>query len=125
GPYPVYPRCDPKGEFIQTERRIFVYGFDSRAMFFHMLHHEIGHFAFFLAISSAVKKRWVNELSRGSACVTAYAGTSPWEDFAETYAYFVLQPRLLEEQLPVEHAFLRGCVFSGPPATLKESERLA
>jgi len=27
-PYPVYPRCDPKGEFVQAERRIFVYGFD-------------------------------------------------------------------------------------------------
>jgi hypothetical protein len=125
GPYPVYPRCDPKGEFIQTERRIFVYGFDSPAMFFHMLHHEIGHFVFFLAISSAVKKLWVNELSRGSSCVTAYAGTNPWEDFAETYAYFVLQPRLLEDQLPVKHAFMRDCVFSGHPATLKGSDRLA
>jgi hypothetical protein len=93
-------------------------------MFFHMLHHEIGHFVFFLAISSAVKKLWVNELSRGSSCVTAYAGTNPWEDFAETYAYYVLQPRVLEDQLPEKYAYMRDCVFSGHPATLKESERL-
>jgi hypothetical protein len=25
---------------------------------------------------------------------------------------------------PVKHAFMRDCVFSGHPATLKESERL-
>src|SRR5262245_34696084 len=39
--YPAYPRCEPKGEFVQTERRIYVYGFDRPAMFFHMLYHEI------------------------------------------------------------------------------------
>ncbi len=46
--YPAYPRCEPRGEYVQVERRIFVYGFDSPTMFFHMLHHEIGHFVFFL-----------------------------------------------------------------------------
>jgi len=122
--HPAYPRCAPKGEFVQAERRIFVYGFDGRAMFFHMLHHEIGHFVFFLVIGSRVKKRWVTELSPGSSRVTAYAGRNPWEDFAETYAYYVLHPRVLAKQLPEKHAFMRECVFSGDPATLKESDRL-
>src|SRR5689334_3836745 len=36
---PAYPRCDPRGEFVQAERKIFVYGFDDSPMFFHMLHH--------------------------------------------------------------------------------------
>jgi hypothetical protein len=123
-PYPAYPRCEPKGEFVQTERRIYVYGFDRPAMFFHMLYHEIGHFVFFLVIGSRVKKNWVTELSPGSPRVTAYAGTNPWEDFAETYAYYVLNPGLLESELPEKHAFMRDSVFSGDPATLKESDRL-
>jgi hypothetical protein len=122
--YPAYPRCSPKGEFVQTERRIYVYGVDSPAMFSHMLHHEIGHFVFFLVIGSRVKKTWVTELSPGSSCVTPYAGRNPWEDFAETYAYYVLQPRVLEKKLPEKHAFMRDCVFSGDPWTLKESDRL-
>jgi len=121
--YPAYPRCEPKGEFVQTERRIYVYGFDSAAMFAHMLHHEIGHFVFFLVIGSQVKKRWVTELSPGSSRVSVYAGMNPWEDFAETYAYYVLHPRVLEKELPEKHAFMRECVFSGKPWTLKESDR--
>jgi len=119
-PYPIYPHCEPKGEFIQAERRIFIYDFDSPALFFHMLHHEIGHFVFFLALSSPVKKLWVTELFADSPCVTDYAATSPWEDFAETYAYYVLHPRHLEDVSCVKHAFMRDCVFSGHPATLKE-----
>src|SRR3954470_24625979 len=37
---PAVPRGEPKGEFVQRERRIFVYAFDSPEMFFQMLHHE-------------------------------------------------------------------------------------
>ena len=122
--YPAYPRCAPQAEFVQSERRIYLYGFDRPAMFFHMLHHEIGHFVFFLAIGSRVKKRWVTELFPGSSCVTAYAGKNPWEDFAETYAYYALQPRVLERMLPEKHAFMRDWVFSGDPRTLKDRDRL-
>ena len=116
-------RGEPKGEFVQRERRIFVYRFDSRAMLFQMLHHEIGHFVFFLVIGSRVKKRWVTEVFPGSPCVTDYASVNPWEDFAETYAYYVLHPRVLEEDLPEKHAFMRDYVFSGSPANLKERDR--
>src|SRR5258708_6788865 len=120
---PGLPRAEPKGEFVQRERRIFVYAFDSAEMFFQMLHHEIGHFVFFLAIGSAVKKCWVTDLSPGSRCVTPYASVNPWEDFAETYAYYALQPRRLEEASPEKHAFMRDCVFSGSPGPLKERDR--
>ena len=72
---------------------------------------------------SAVKKCWVTDLFPGSPCVTAYASANPWEDFAETYAYYVLHPHLLEMQFPEKHAFMRDCVFSGSPVTLKERER--
>jgi len=73
---------------------------------------------------SRVKKRWIAELFPGSACVTAYAGKNPWEDFAETYAYYALEPRILERMLPEKHAFMRDCVFSGDPRMLKDRDRL-
>jgi len=88
-----------------------------------MLHHEIGHFVFFLVIGSRVKKRWVTELVPGSSCVSAYARMNPWEDFAETYAYYALHPRILEQTLPEKYAFMRERVFSGSPETLKERDR--
>jgi hypothetical protein len=120
---PAAPRGEPKGEFVQRERRIFVYGFDSATMFLQMLHHEIGHFVFFLVIGSRVKKRWVTEVFPGARCVTPYASVNPWEDFAETYAYYLLHSRLLEMQFPEKHAFMRDSVFSGSPWTLKERDR--
>jgi len=104
---PALPRAEPKGEFVQRERRIFVYAFDSAAMFFQMLYHEIGHFVFFLVIGSRVKKRWVTEIFPGSQCVTAYARVNPWEDFAETYAHYVGRPHILETEFPEKHAFMR------------------
>ncbi len=121
--YPRVPDSEPKGEFVQRERRIYVYDFGRREMFFQMLFHEIGHFVFFLAIGSRIKKRWVTEVFPSSPCVTAYASVSPWEDFAETYAYYVLHPGDLEKELPEKHAFMRDCVFSGSPDTLKECVR--
>jgi hypothetical protein len=109
---------------VQRERRIFVYAFDSAAMFYQMLYHEIGHFVFFLVIGSRVKKRWVTEISPDSPCVTAYASVNPWEDFAETYAYYVGRPHILETEFPEKHAFMHECVFSGSPGTLKERDRV-
>jgi hypothetical protein len=118
-----FSRSGPMGEFVQRERRIFVYRMNCPAVFFQMLHHEIGHFVFFLVIGSRVKKRWVTEISPNSRCVTAYAAVSPWEDFAETYAYYLLHRQSLENQLPNKLAFMRDHVFSGRPESLKQSDR--
>jgi hypothetical protein len=114
------PGGEPKAEFVQRERRIFVYGFATPELFFHLLYHEIGHFVFFLVLGSQVKKRWVTELFPGSACVSAYGGLNASEDFAETYAYHLLDRELLERVYPEKHAFMRDQVFSGRPGTLKE-----
>ena len=40
---PGLPCSSPRGEFVQAERRIFVYAIDDPGMFFQMLFHEIGH----------------------------------------------------------------------------------
>jgi hypothetical protein len=45
---------------------------------------------------------------------------SPSEDFAETYAFYLRRPGVLERDFPEKHAFMRDCVFSGRPDTLKE-----
>src|SRR5262245_11723310 len=116
-------RCEPMGEFVQPERRIFVYRLNSPDVFFQMLHHEIGHFVFFLVIGSRVKKRWVTEIFPGSRCVTDYAAVSPWEDFAETYAYYMLHRQVLRNEVPRKLAFMRDCVFSGRPESLKQADR--
>jgi len=115
----------PRGEFLQEERRIYIYDFDGAEMFFHMLLHEIGHFVFFLVIGSRVKKHWVVHLYPGSSCITPYAQTSAIEDFAETYAWYVLDSEALARGHAVKHAFMRDFVFSGEPDTLKERARSA
>jgi len=122
-PCPVMPHFEPKGEFVQRERRIFVYAFDSPGLLHQMLYHEIGHFVFFLVLGSRVKKRWVTEIFPDSRCVTGYARVNPWEDFAETYAYYLLHRNFLKNALPQKLAFMRDCVFSGKPDSLKQSDR--
>lgn len=118
-PYERLPQGQLKGEFRQRERRIVFFDFDSAELFYHVLYHEVGHFVFFLAINSKVKKRWVTEIYPHSACISPYGMTNASEDFAETYACYLLDPELLR-QLPEKYAFMRDCVFSGNAETLKE-----
>jgi len=119
-PCPVMPHFEPKGEFVQRERRIFVYAFDSPALLFQMLYHEIGHYVFYLVVGSRVKKHWVTQLFPGSGCVTPYASVNAQEDFAETYAFYLRDPDFLERESPEKYAFMHNEVFSGRPGTLKE-----
>jgi hypothetical protein len=114
-------RPSPKAEFIQRQRKIVIYDFPNSALFFQILFHEIGHFVFFLVISSVVKKRWVTEIYPGSQCATSYGTLSAAEDFAETYACYARDPELLIRQVPDKFAFMRDYVFSGAPETLKEA----
>jgi hypothetical protein len=120
-PDPCSPRPpgQVKGEFRQRERRIIFFDFDSADLFYQVLYHEIGHFVFFLALNSKVKKHWVTEIYPRSACITPYGTVNASEDFAETYACYVRDPEALK-QLPEKYAFMRDCIFSGDPATLKE-----
>jgi len=120
---PGLPCSRSKGEFVQAERRIFVYAFDDPGMFFQVLYHEIGHFVFYLVIGSRVKKRWVTQIYPGSSCVTPYAALNASEDFAETYASYLRRPDVLERDFPEKHAFMHDCVFSGRAGSLKERLR--
>lgn len=116
------PSSHIKGEFRQKQRRIVFFDFDSPGLFYQVLYHEIGHFVFFLAINSRVKKRWVTGIYPRSECITPYASVNASEDFAETYACYVRDPDTLRQLLPEKYAFMRDCVFSGGPDTLKERD---
>jgi hypothetical protein len=116
----VFTRC--KGVFVQRERRIKIYGVEHCPLFYQVLYHEIGHYVYYLVISSKIKKQWVTQMHAHSACMTAYASTSASEDFAETYASYILESEGLQA-IPEKYAFMHDLVFSGTPETLKEKNR--
>jgi hypothetical protein len=110
-PIPEPWRFRIKGAFFQSQRCIVVYDFANRERFEHILFHEIGHYVFQYILDSFKRKRWVTELYPESRHVTPVASRNANEDFAESYATFLLEPeRLL--QIPKKHAFMRGDVFS-------------
>ena len=116
---PAYLQHFPKAEFIQRQREIVFYELGNLELFHHVLYHEIGHVVFYLALNSRVKKQWVTQIHPHSTCVTAYGSTNASEDFAETYAYYLVNPQALQ-QLPAKYAFMHDWVFSGRRESLKE-----
>lgn len=106
-------------EFLQRQRTIIIYHFNSPELLWHLLYHEIGHYVFFLIISSKIKKHWVVNIYPHSQCITKYAGVSAQEDFAESYAIFARQPEALKA-IPEKYEFMRQQVFSGHPSNRKE-----
>lgn len=110
------------GEYVQAERTIFVYQASDLALFRHVLMHEVGHHVFFLVINSHLKKNWVTRIYPGSRCATHYGSLNSAEDFAECYALYAQEEQRLTDY-PEKFIFMRDCVFSGRPETLKEKNR--
>ena len=110
-----------KGLFIQNERCIVLSGLDDVPLFdfLHVLYHEIAHYVYFLIISSSLKTYWVTEIYPHAPCLTQYGQQNAAEDFAESYANYLLQPELLKT-IPAKYAFFDHLVFSGESVTLKE-----
>lgn len=101
-----------RAEFIQHQRRIALYPTDTAPLFWQVLFHEIGHYVFFLIIDSHVKTRWVTQLHPHHFCVSDYATHDAQEDFAESYAAYVLAPQVLRD-IPAKFEFMRDDVFGG------------
>ena len=99
-----------KGAFFKSERCIVVYDFATRERFEHILYHEIGHYVFQYILDSYKRKRWVTELYPASSHITPVASRNANEDFAESYATYLCEPRRLL-QIPKKHAFIRAEVF--------------
>lgn len=112
----VFPRSSPpthKGQYVKAERQVLVHQFTNPEELRHILYHEIGHYVFDHVLTTALRRRWVLELSlRKSARITRYARRNALEDFAESYAVFVTDPTRVEV-LHQKYVFLRDQVFGG------------
>ena len=109
-----------QAEFIQAKRKIVFFEINDPGLFYHVLYHEIGHFVFYLALSSVIKKIWVTEIFPHSTCATLYGKLNASEDFAESYACYCRDEETLQ-RIPTKYAFFRDYVFSGRPEIRKES----
>jgi hypothetical protein len=77
--------------------------------------HEVGHNVHNNVISAETRDAW-KEISQNSAddeYVSNYAKTKVEEDFAETYAVYMLDPEALNEISPEKYEFMREHVFDG------------
>jgi hypothetical protein len=102
-----------KGQYVKAERQVLVHEFANPDELRHILYHEIGHYVFDHVLTTALRRRWVLELSlRKSAHITRYARRNALEDFAESYAVFVIDPARVRT-LYQKYAFLRDKVFGG------------
>jgi hypothetical protein len=106
-------RRTSRAQFLGLSNTISVYAFRSREECFQTLYHEIGHHVFYGVIGSRLKKIWVTELYPGSGHVSDYAATNATEDFAESYAAYLLKPAALL-RLSAKHVFMRDRVFRLP-----------
>ncbi|MBN1921594.1 MAG: hypothetical protein JW892_10135 [Anaerolineae bacterium] len=77
--------------------------------------HEVGHNVHNNVMSAEMRDAW-KEISQASAddeYVSDYAKTKVQEDFAETYAFYMLDPEALNEISPEKYEFMREHVFDG------------
>ena len=101
-----------KGMFIQNRRTIAIFDFDDKTQLFDILMHELAHHVYYVIIDSTVKKRWVTEVCREAPFITPYASRNASEDFAESYAKFVLEPEKLRN-IPIKYNFILREIFKG------------
>ena len=102
------PCC--KGVFLQRKRKIVIYDFHSKPMFYHILFHEIGHFVYFLVLTPKLKKQWVTQMHLSDDHLTEIAAHNAAEDFAECYALYKTNKALLK-QSPIKYAFIHQFIF--------------
>lgn len=101
-----------KGVFLRAERKILVFGFADLDELEHILYHEIGHHVFDRILSARLRKKWVTAINPRSRYITRYAARTAAEDFAESYAVFVRDPKALA-RIPRKYSFMRDDVFAG------------
>lgn len=91
---------------------IVLYRFRSRKDFYHILYHEIGHFVFLKVLQQNQRNKWFSLRREEQHTVSSQAGRNAREDFAESYAYYCINPARLHG-LPLRRAFFRDIVFRG------------
>ena len=79
------------------------------------LAHEVGHHVHLKYLGPEERRGWLS-LSGERApeqCVSDYARTNAYEDFAETYQGYTRRPEALQQINPDKYAFMRDGVFRG------------
>ena len=89
---------------------IVLFRFRSRKEFFHILYHEIGHFVFLKVLQQSQRNEWFSLRREEERSVSSQADRNAREDFAETYAYYCINPDRLHG-VPLRRAFFRDIVF--------------
>ncbi|KMZ82647.1 hypothetical protein PVIIG_02433 [Plasmodium vivax India VII] len=130
--HPVYPTAPavafPAGasqnSFIEFMESAFVNYKDIS----HLVLHEIGHFIYVNTVSAELRKEWVVQgqwyeeprspskwaTKNETGFVSAYAhDKTPGEDFAESIASFVLNPKLLNSRSTDKYSWIKKNLFSG------------
>lgn len=98
-------------EYAGDLRTIIIYPFADKAVFFHALLHELGHFVYQQRIDSFIRKHWVTHVFRKDRAVTSYAALNAAEGFAESYAIYVNDPVYLQNSFEQEYQFMQKTVF--------------
>jgi len=99
-----------KGIYIQSHKQIVIFEIHSMDQLLHLIFHELGHHVYFKIIKQATKMKWVKDICRNDKFITEYASRNAAEDFAESYASYLLEPDKLK-QIPLKYNFLRKHVF--------------
>ncbi len=102
-----------RGSYYQSENlsAIVVWKFNSRAEFFHILYHEIGHYVFMRMLSQSQRDQWIYQVrAKETQTVSIYASRNSREDFSESYAAWVNQDPSMKK-CPLRAAFMAHVVF--------------
>ncbi|OUS29782.1 hypothetical protein A9Q99_08105 [Gammaproteobacteria bacterium 45_16_T64] len=113
------------GRFFTSESRIELYRIESEVEFYWSLCHELGHFVMDRKLSASDKKQWVTELHNRLGAVSKYALTNAGEDFAESYACYLVDSTRLLESDPARYDFIKERVFQSKknPAALAKNQK--
>lgn len=100
-----------------------VYPHDDVGELYDTIAHEIGHNAEEYIPNSAVNEwdnlyydsslDYISSFGEDNRFVTDYATTSPEEDFAETYSFYINDPEMVQAICPEKYDFMKDHVFNG------------
>jgi len=113
-------------KYIVSSRLIEIYSVSTEEMFYWSLFHELGHFVMDMKLKSPDKKHWVVECHHQRGAVSEYAKRNAQEDFAETYACFLMDPKRLLASDSKRYSYMKDVVFQAVDidiAPIKKTKR--
>ena len=105
------PSAGEQGAYFPDYRSILIFSATDRDACEHVIFHELGHLVFHQVLTSYQRKTWTTQLWTLRKFVSDYARTDPAEDFAESYAFCVLNPARIKT-IAEKYHFLRFTVFA-------------